>query len=141
VENVMHLATVGLFAEAREAAASTMERYLDSFPILIEFLRLLYDQGDYLSLRDHVQTAKKSKIKWDDEQILLLSLFEDLTLVQSEGYSHHAFQRIKLRTLVVQDFKSTALEAMSEEQVSMTDTWRLAQLSEANRSRSSRSAS
>jgi hypothetical protein len=133
VENVMHLATVGLFREAREAAASTMERYLDKFPILIEFLRLLYDQGDYLSLRDHVQTAIEYKKKWDDEQILLLSLFEDLTLVHLQGYSHHVFQRLESRNLVVQNFNSTALGAMSEEQVSMTDTWRLAELSETNR--------
>jgi hypothetical protein len=120
VENVMHLATVGLFKEAREAAGLTMERYLDHFPVLIEFLRLLYDQGDYQSLRDHVNRALTAK--WDDEQFLLLSLFEELTFVHSHGYSHNAFQRINLRISVVQKLNSTALKAMSEEQVSITLT-------------------
>jgi hypothetical protein len=120
VENVMHLATVGLFTEAREAAKLTVEHYLDNFPVLIEFLRLLYDQGDYHSLRDHVNRALTAK--WDNEQSLLLSLFEELTFVHSYGYSHDAFQRVNLRISVVQKLNSTALEAMNEEQVSITLT-------------------
>lgn len=120
VENIMHLAAIGLFTEAREAAALTMERYLDKFPVLIEFLRLLYDQGDYQSLSDHVNRALTAK--WDDEQICLLSLYNELTFVHFHSYSHNAFWRLDLRIPVVRELNSMALEAMSEEQVSITVT-------------------
>jgi hypothetical protein len=122
-ESIMHLDAVGQFKEAREAAATTVERYLDSFPVLIEFLRLLYDQGDYVALDKNVCKAmKSSEANWDSEQMLLLSLFRDIAFVHQQGYSEDAFNGIRPRVTDVAKLSSTLLEEMSEERVSTNAT-------------------
>ncbi|KAK4911107.1 hypothetical protein LTR49_020274 [Elasticomyces elasticus] len=66
VEVVMRLSAFGLFREARKAADETLKRYIDYFPVAVEYLRLLYDQGDFAMLRQEAEKFRKRDYRLKD---------------------------------------------------------------------------
>ncbi|KAK5715946.1 hypothetical protein LTR15_009771 [Elasticomyces elasticus] len=81
VEAVMRLSVFGLFREARKAADETMKRYLGYFPVAVEYLRLLYDQGDFDMLRQEAERFREGDYRLEDavpEDLDLLLLLCDL---------------------------------------------------------------
>ncbi|KAK4900487.1 hypothetical protein LTR27_002203 [Elasticomyces elasticus] len=76
VEAVMRLCAFGLFGEARRAADETLKLHLSCFPVLVEYMRLLYDQGDFDMLRQEAERCRQSDRFEDaspgDLEILLL---------------------------------------------------------------------
>ncbi|KAK3628391.1 hypothetical protein LTR56_018659 [Elasticomyces elasticus] len=86
VEAVMRLCAFGLFGEARRAADETLKLHLGCFPVLVEYMRLLYDQGDSDMLQHEAERCRQSDCFEDaspgDLEILLLLC--DLRRLSSE---------------------------------------------------------
>ncbi|CAG8950025.1 hypothetical protein HYFRA_00004359 [Hymenoscyphus fraxineus] len=124
IENVMRLGAVGAFEEARNMSKETVEHHLDTFPVLVEYLRLLYDQGDYISLEENVQKALE---RYNDkakpgperypEQNDILSLMGHIGRVHRFRYSKDSFGGIPAFTNMVSKLLSVPLDKLDEEDV------------------------
>ncbi|KAK5722001.1 hypothetical protein LTR17_014505 [Elasticomyces elasticus] len=85
VEAVMRLSAFGLFREARKAADDTLRRYLDNFPVAVEYLRLLHDQGDFEGLRQETDKFQRGEYRLEDalpgdiDMVLLLCDIRNLS--------------------------------------------------------------
>ncbi|KAK4948920.1 hypothetical protein LTR10_012293 [Elasticomyces elasticus] len=90
VEEVMRLSAFGLFGEARKAADETLRPHLGPliyFPIAAEFLRLLYDQGDFDMLRQEAEKLHRGDGQLQDAlpgDLELLLLLCDIRNLGSE---------------------------------------------------------
>jgi hypothetical protein len=78
IQDVVHSGTHGHFTEARLLAHNSLEQFDKVFPIALEIMRLMYDQGDvdalhsYIDLR--VQTHGKS---WTAKALCIVHLMHD----------------------------------------------------------------
>lgn len=54
VEDMMRLCALGHFREARQQSADLLDRRSDVFPVKVECMRLLLEQGDYQGLYDYI---------------------------------------------------------------------------------------
>lgn len=50
IEEIVRLSAIGYFKAARELHKHSVEKHCGVLPIFAEFLRLLYDQGDFKTL-------------------------------------------------------------------------------------------
>ncbi|KAK5675622.1 hypothetical protein LTS10_011722 [Elasticomyces elasticus] len=98
VEAVMRLSVFGLFREARKAADETLKRYLGCFPVAVEYLRLLYDQGDFDILQLEATSFREGVYQLEDAvpgELDLILLLCEIRNLSSESPLQEDLKTIK----------------------------------------------
>ncbi|KAK5734523.1 hypothetical protein LTR17_008883 [Elasticomyces elasticus] len=123
VEAVMRLNAFGLFGEAREAADETLRPYLGHFPIAADFLRLLYDQGDFDILRQEAEKLRQGDGHLHDAlpgDLELLLLLCDIRNLNTEVPLREDLENLEgrrcLRSLLLKATERLCADFLAKEQ-------------------------
>jgi hypothetical protein len=101
IEHMLRLNSLGQFADAQTVVEESLQEFDDLFPVAIEIMRLMYDQGDFSRLLDYADSlldaSSRDQDLWRTEWKLTIMLFRDVcarhlgnsnttTLEPSTGY-------------------------------------------------------
>lgn len=119
VEKTMRLSTIGIFDEAREEFATTVQPYISYFPILVVALRALFDQGDHEAIEAILDTTTSdvlSTSNWTADEYSLLCLLAEI----NKACKVHSYEELTTG-IEWQDFicrlEDQSLREFSEEDV------------------------
>ena len=120
LNGMLSLSAMGSFREARLVYKDSLERYSGAFPIYAEYVRLLYDQGDFSALKDarlHISSGHGSS-EWDQRERDVIKMFCVHGWVQYHQNSEEIHRAVYLDTkLIAKHVKRIKLEDQTEEEV------------------------
>jgi hypothetical protein len=91
VEEVARMGALGYFRDACALSKDTLEKHMDAFPIIMEVLRLCYDQGDYEKISTILQGALHNS-RWSQEERLAFHLMEVISKASMHGSLTQVFK-------------------------------------------------
>jgi hypothetical protein len=78
IQDVVHSGTHGHFTEARLLAHDSLEQFDQIFPIALEIMRLMYDQGDVDALHSYIdRRAQTHGTSWTAKALCIVHLMHD----------------------------------------------------------------
>lgn len=128
VGEVARQSTIGRFKIARAVSKNTLEKHMEKFPIAIEVLRLLYDQGEHRDLHRKIRSLSRHKQErndqsicdtWSDGEKNIIDLMDAVTMVSVHGNSRKRFDDSGPTSKLIMRFKQTSWLELEEEQVSL----------------------
>lgn len=125
IDDMVVLGEIGSFGKARALFEESLAQYSDAFPISAEYLRLLYDQGDYTSLKNADSYIPKPRtgadgtvLAWSSDQEMVVDLMCKSGEAHYHSHSKEIHDVIEIETEdVFRRCQAFELEKLTEEQV------------------------
>jgi hypothetical protein len=120
LDAMVSLGETGSFHEARLVYKDSLERYSGAFPIFAEYLRLLYDQGDFNALKDAEPYANPSSAisDWHGSEREVIDLLRAHGRLQYHQNSKEIHRAVDLWTKPVSErVKGIKLACLTAEEV------------------------
>jgi hypothetical protein len=114
------LSEMGSFREAKFVYKDSLERYSGAFPIFAEYLRLLYDQGDFDALKDAERHVSPSSVvsECHGSERDVIDLLRAHGRLQHYQHSREIHRAVELETKPISEhLKGIKLEDLTEEEV------------------------
>jgi hypothetical protein len=125
INDMVRLSEFGCFSEAITVFRDSLAKYSNVFPIFAEYLRLLFDQGDFNTLRDaeNQNTAKHTRadrtaLTWTSNEIDAVNLMHQYGNAQYYQNSKEILKAISISTRhIAERLWKVRLAALTGEQV------------------------